>query len=68
MSLSADATLLTRGRAQRVIAAALLIDGILSGELDVELGYVIGSDLSPEPLDAWLEAHARHSARQKETA
>ena len=54
MSLSADATLLTRGRDPYVIAAALLIDEILAGELDVESGCVDG-----EPIADWIDRFSR---------
>ncbi len=64
MSLSADATLLTRGRASHVIAAAVLIDGILDGALDVEAGYVYASDAEPEPLDAWIDRVGRVAPRR----
>jgi len=54
MSLSADATLLTRGRDPYVIAAALLLDEILAGELDVESGCVEG-----EPIADWIDRFSR---------
>ena len=54
MSLSADATLLTRGRDPYVTAAALLIDEILAGELDVESGCVDG-----EPVADWIDRFSR---------
>ncbi|MDA0168810.1 hypothetical protein OJ998_06895 [Solirubrobacter taibaiensis] len=54
MSLSADATLLTRGRDPYVIAAALLLDEILAGELDVEGGRVDG-----EPIADWIDRFSR---------
>ena len=53
MSLSADATLLTRGRDPYVIAAALLLDEILAGELDVVFGCVDG-----EPIADWIDRSA----------
>ena len=51
---SADATLLTRGRDPYVIAAALLLDEILAGELDVESGCVEG-----EPIADWIDRFSR---------
>ena len=54
MSLSADATLLTQGRDPYVIAAALLLDEILAGELDIVSGCVDG-----EPIADWIDRFSR---------